>query len=202
MKVAALLLVAAISFGADAQPSGYYKKISENTYVLALKPGAKLVASLRAFQRATGTLSASVTGFGALKNARLGQYRYAGEPFRDGRVATEPTPPIHEDVTVKGHREIVSVMCNLTTNLVTAKGLKKTDPHCHVALAGSDKPAKDSQNGYPVVGGHLVEGEIDVLGEFFITTYPAAVNKQEGGGPGGSVIKLDETEGGTPLNAD
>lgn len=194
------MMVSGVSFGADSKPSGYYKKISENTYLLALKPGAKLVASLKAFQRVTGVQSASVTGLGALRNARLGQYRFAGESFSDGRIATEPTPPLHEDVIVKGHREIVSLTCNLTTNFVGEKEARKTDPHCHVALAGSDKPAKDSQNGYPVVGGHLVEGEIGVIGEFFITTYPTPVNKQGGAGPSANTLKLDETEGGTPLN--
>jgi predicted DNA-binding protein with PD1-like motif len=101
---------------------------------------------------------------------------------------------------VEGHREIVSLACNLTTNLIKDGKTSKTDPHCHLALAGSDNPAHDSWGGYPVVGGHLVEGEVAVISEIFITSYPTAINKKDGGELGGSIINLDESQGGIPLN--
>lgn len=187
------------SHAGESKPRGYYKKLDGNTYLLALEPGAKLVESLRIFQRATGVKAASVTGVGVLKDAQLGQYRFIGESLAGGGVAAPPKFPTHDDVVVRGHREIVSLTCNLTTSLVTEKGVTKTDPHCHVALAGSDHPDKDSRNGYPVVGGHLVEGEIGVIGELFITAYPTRVNKKDGGALGGSILNLDEAEGGIPL---
>lgn len=190
----AATMMAAVPAGANTDPvaahPGYYKKLDGNTYLLNLLPGAKLMESLKAFQKATGVLSASVSGLGVLQNVQLGQYRFIGEPLTNGGVATPPKYPTHDDVLIKGHREIVSLNCNLTTNAA---------PHCHIALAGSDDASANPQGGYNVVGGHLVEGEVGVIAEIFITTYPTAVNKKDGGELGGMIINLDESQGGTAL---
>ncbi len=200
-SLTAATLSAQIGLGdSETTHAGFYKKLDNNTYLLNLLPGAKLVESLKAFQKATGVPSASVSGLGVLKNVRLGQYRFIGEPLTDGSVATPPRFPTHDDVVIKGHREIVSLVCNLTTQLVNEKGTSKTDPHCHIALAGSDDASFNHQGGYNVVGGHLVEGEVAVIAELFIATYPTAVNKKDGGELGGTIIHLDESQGGTALN--
>lgn len=130
---------------------------------------------------------------------RLGQYRFIGEPLVDGTVAAPLKYPTHDDVFIKGHREVVSLVCNLTTNLVNEKGVSKSDPHCHIALAGSDDASSNPQGGYNVVGGHLIEGEVAVIAELFVTSYPTAVNKENGGQLGGTVINLNESQGGTAL---
>lgn len=184
-------MAASSAANADPVPStGYYKKLNDSTYLLNLLPGAKLMESLKAFQKNTGVLSASVTGLGVLRNVQLGQYRFLGEPLTNGAVATPPKFPTHDDVTIAGHREIVSLVCNLTTN---------ADPHCHIALAGSDDASSNPQGGYNVVGGHLVEGEVAVIAEIFIATYPTVVNKKPGGELGGMIMNLDESQGGIAL---
>lgn len=56
--IAALAIAASAGTGASvsaATRAGFYKRLDRNTYLLNLLPGAKLVESLKAFQKATGT---------------------------------------------------------------------------------------------------------------------------------------------------
>jgi len=191
------LAMAKGSEGTASVHTAYYKQLGPNGYLLSLLPGAKLIESLKAFQRGTKVATASLTGLGALKKIHIAQYRLVGEPLAGGGIATKP---VLDDTFIEGHREIVSLVCNLTTNVVKGGAVSSSDPHCHVALAGSDDASVSAEGGYPVVGGHLVEAEVAVVAELFVTTYATPVDKKYVASHGGTMIDLDENNGGIPLN--
>ena len=184
----------------NAQPAeqGRYKRLdSDSVYILSLHRGAKLIASLKAFQKATGIKSASVTGVGAVQNTRVSQFRFEGEANMAGDSATS----IGQDATViEGRREIVNLTCILaTTNFDIWSGVSPAEPHCHIALAGSDTPSTDNHSGYPAVGGHLFEAEVGVITDLVITTYSTSVKKTFDDNLNGFVIDLSDENGGTVL---
>lgn len=193
-----LAFAVAMSRPAFAEPN-YFKKVETGpTYVLSLHRGAELIASLKAFQKATGVKSASVTGVGAVQKAKVSQFRFAGESTLAGGTAHT----IGQDaVVIEGRREIVSLTCILaTTNVYAWDDAKPAEPHCHIALAGSVSPANDSHDGFPVVGGHLFEAEVGVITDLVITTYATALTKTFDDELNGFVLDLGPAYGGTALS--
>lgn len=161
---------------------GHYKKLDESTYLLSLDAGAKVAESLAAFQRSVGFASGSLTGVGVFKNTRLGFYKFND----DGTPART-----HSESLVKDAREVVSFTCNFTTTFEAAgKAPEAAPPHCHAALAGSLEKPLPAEGGFPVVGGHFIEGEVGVVAEFVVTVSQARVTKIPSAPFGGRVIDL------------
>lgn len=201
-KIRPLPIVAVVFALAPGRPAfaepNYYKKLErDSTYVLSLHRGAKLIESLKAFQKATGVKFASVTGVGAVQNTKVSQFRFAGEDT----VAGSAAHAIGQDgVVIEGRREIVSLTCILaTSNFNSWEGESQAEPHCHIALAGSNSPANDSQNGFPAVGGHLFEADVGVIVDLVITTYITALTKTFDDELNGYVLDLGPGYGGTEL---
>lgn len=159
--------------------------------MLVLTSGARVMESLKAFQKAEHVSSGSLTGVGVTRNTVLGFYRFNA----DG------TPgKTHMQDTVKDPREIVALTCNFTS-LVVEDGKPDTPapPHCHIALAGTKDPVPDTGRGWPVVGGHLIEAEVAVTAELIISTYPTSIVKRPSRELGGILVDISEKQKGVPL---
>jgi D-psicose/D-tagatose/L-ribulose 3-epimerase len=184
-------LASSTSPNPDSRVRGYYKKLDAWTYLLALEVGAKVMESLEAFQAKEHIKSASVTGVGVFSNTVLGFYKFN----EDGTPAKT-----HSESRVTGAREVVSFIGNMTTMVAEAgKPSIAAPPHCHISLAGSDEHPLPTEGGFPVVGGHLIEAEVGVIGEFIITTYPSSVTKMPSCGFGGIVLDLANDKDAFPL---
>lgn len=177
------------SSGVDAR--GHYKKLGESSYLLTLKPGSKVMEGISAFQRQERIFSGSVTGIGVFKNTSLGFYKFN----EDGTPAKT-----HSESHVKDAREVVSFTCILTTNfLESTKPATPAPPHCHIAMAGSTEKPLPEEGGFPVVGGHFIEGEVGVVAEFVIHVSQTEVNKIPSTEFGGKVIDLASDKGASLL---
>jgi predicted DNA-binding protein with PD1-like motif len=177
--------------GSLASGLGSYRKLGDNAMMIVLKPGAKLMATLTEFQAATHIKSGALTGVGVVRNTVLGYYHFNpdGTPDVPAGTNTAVGSPHRED-TVPGAREIASLTCNFTTRMIDDRGNDlASPPHCHIALAGNADYAPTGQ-GWPVVGGHLIEAEVGVTAELIVTTFDAEIIKRPSFDLGGYLIDL------------
>ena len=172
-------------------PVGHYKQLRDDTYLVVLQPGAKLLKSLTTFQALTGIKTAALTGIGVVKDTTLGFYKFNA----DGTPAKT-----HTDDTIAGAREVTSLICNFMTRIVTeGQADQAAPPHCHIALAGRDDQTPNGA-GWNVVGGHLIEATVGVTAELIVTTYPTEVNKRPSDAFGGFLIDATPAQGGTAFS--
>lgn len=112
----------------------------EKMYVIKISAGEKLMESIFKFMNEKNIQSGSINGIGALENTKIGYFD------RDQK---------------KYLYKVVEPCCelvSLTGNLAWADDGKPI-AHVHVALGLPD---------YSVVGGHLVEGTVGVVGEMIV----------------------------------
>jgi len=120
-----------------------------NSYLLVLKAGQPVVASLNAFMEKEKLPGASFTGIGAVKNTELAYYNMDKRKYVYKKFASP--------------MEVLS----LTGNLGYFQG--KPIVHTHTALAASD---------YTVHGGHLKEAEVSLILEIFITPTTKPITRE------------------------
>ncbi|MFD0751121.1 PPC domain-containing DNA-binding protein [Mucilaginibacter calamicampi] len=122
-----------------------YRKDGNGSYLLVLKRGQPLIASLNAFIAKEKLPGASITGLGAVENAEIAYYDLAKKKYKYQKFV-----PSMEVLSLNG-------------NLGTFEGLPIV--HAHVALADSN---------YVVRGGHVKEAVVSLILEITIvpTTKP------------------------------
>ncbi|PJJ83498.1 PPC domain-containing DNA-binding protein [Mucilaginibacter auburnensis] len=122
-----------------------YRKDGNGSYLLVLKRGQPLIASLNAFMAKEKLPGASISGLGAVENAEIAYYDIAKQKYKYQKF----TPSM----------EVLS----LNGNLGTLEG--QPIVHAHIALADSN---------YVVRGGHVKEAYVSLILEITIvpTTKP------------------------------
>lgn len=120
-----------------------------NNYLLVLKKGQPVIASLVAFMAKEKLAGASISGIGAVENTTVAYYnipqqRYIYQKFDQSM-------------------EVLSLTGNL--------GYFENQPivHAHVALAASD---------YKVFGGHVKEAYVSLILEIFITPTTKPITRE------------------------
>ena len=113
---------------------------TEDGFHLLIEKDELLMATLKAFVEERKIPSATLTGLGALKGARLGFYHLEEKKY-DERVFS-------------GDHELISLVGNASWHG------NEAIIHCHVTLG-------DEQ--FRVWGGHLFEAEVAVVGEVFLS---------------------------------
>lgn len=155
MKIKALLLFLFATTSALAQTSPTisadaldYRKDGSN-YLLVLKRGQPVIASLTAFMQKEKLPGASISGIGAIHKVEVAYYNLEAKKYQYKKF--EPS------------MEVLSLTGNL--------GYFENKPivHAHVALGGSD---------YNVVGGHLKEAEVSLILEIFITPTSKPITRE------------------------
>jgi predicted DNA-binding protein with PD1-like motif len=122
-----------------------YRKDGNGSYLLVLKRGQPLIASLNAFIAKEKLPGASITGLGAVENAEIAYYDLVKKKYKYQKFV-----PSMEVLSLNG-------------NLGTFEGAPVV--HAHVALADSN---------YVVRGGHVKEAVVSLILEITIvpTTKP------------------------------
>jgi len=120
-----------------------------NSYLLVLKVGQPVVASLNAFMEKEKLPGAYFTGIGAVKNAEVAYYNIEKKKYVYKKFAPS--------------MEVLSLNGNL--------GYFENKPvvHPHIAMAASD---------YTVHGGHLKEAEVSLILEIFITPLTKPITRE------------------------
>lgn len=120
-----------------------------NNYLLVLKRGQPLIASLTAFMEKEKLPGASVSGIGAVQQAEVAYYDVQTEKYKYKKF--EPS------------MEVLSLTGNL--------GYFENKPivHTHIALAGPD---------YTVHGGHVKEAVVSLILEIFITPTTKPITRE------------------------
>ena len=120
-----------------------------NNYLLVLKAGQPLIASLTAFMEKERLPGASLSGIGAVKNVEVAYYDIQAQKYK-----------YH---TFKPSMEVLSLNGNM--------GYFQNKPivHAHVALADSS---------YTVHGGHVKEAEVSLILEIFITPTSKPITRE------------------------
>lgn len=132
---------------AAARPIQYKK--AGTSYVLVLRPGDKLVDSLKAFQEKEKLPSAHLVGLGFVKNSRIGFYSGEQKKYQE-KAFPEPME-----------------LASLTGSLSWVDG--KPWIHCHAVLSGAD---------FHAIGGHLMEAEFALTGEVYITPLDLRIERR------------------------
>lgn len=154
----ALIIVLGICCRLSAQVTGADKPVSAadldyrkdgNNYLLVLKAGQPLIASLTAFMEKERLSGASLSGIGAVKNVEVAYYDIQAQKYK-----------YH---TFKPSMEVLSLNGNM--------GYFQNKPivHAHVALADSS---------YTVHGGHVKEAEVSLILEIFITPTSKPITRE------------------------
>lgn len=120
-----------------------------NNYLLVLKVGQPLIASLTAFMEKEKLPGASITGIGAVKNVEVAYYDIDAKKYKYKKFGPS--------------MEVLA----LTGNLGYFEG--KPIVHSHIALADSD---------YAVHGGHVKEAEVSLILEIFITPTTKPITRE------------------------
>jgi predicted DNA-binding protein with PD1-like motif len=144
-----------------------YRK-TETGYVLVLTPGQRIISSLKEFQKLKKIESASVQGIGAVRNTSIGHFNFES--------AT------HDEAVFKESHELVSLNCTL------GRFEGSSLPHCHIAI-GLGK-----EDGHRVVGGHLNEAEVSIIGEFSITASQSELVRTFDQPFNGKLVDLNQLE--------
>ncbi|MGE4431683.1 MAG: PPC domain-containing DNA-binding protein [Sphingobium sp.] len=118
-------------------------------YLLVLRKGQPVVASLNAFLAKENIPGASISGIGAVENAEVAYYDIAAKQYRVTTFA-----PSMEVLSLKG-------------NLGSLDG--EPVVHAHIALGGAD---------YTVHGGHLREATVSLILEIFITPTTKPIERE------------------------
>lgn len=118
-------------------------------YLLVLKAGQPVVASLNAFMEKEKLPGAYFSGIGAVKNIEIAYYNIDQKKYVYKKFAPS--------------MEVLSLNGNI--------GYFESKPivHPHIALAASD---------YTVHGGHLKEAEVSLILEIFITPTSKAITRE------------------------
>ncbi|WP_170982761.1 PPC domain-containing DNA-binding protein [Dyadobacter frigoris] len=120
-----------------------------NNYLLVIKRGQPLIASLTAFMESEKLPGASISGIGAVQHVEIGYYDLDEKKYKYKRF--EPS------------MEVLSLSGNI--------GYFENKPivHAHIALAGSD---------FNVHGGHVKEAEVSLILEIFITPTTRPITRE------------------------
>jgi predicted DNA-binding protein with PD1-like motif len=156
-KVFALLLF--VSLGLSAQTTTVtpkpitaadldYRK-DGNNYLLVLKRGQPLIASLNAFMEKEKLPGASISGIGAVQNTEVAYYDLEAKKYKYQKF--------------EGSMEVLALQGNL--------GYFEGKPivHSHITLAGPD---------YTVHGGHVKEAIVSLILEIFITPTTKPITRE------------------------
>lgn len=127
----------------------------ENSTILVLEKGEKLVESLTHFAKLTNLNAGSIQGLGALEEVELGFYHLHQKSY--------------QRTTLKGDWELVALNGNIT--------LKEGLPfvHVHAALGGED---------FSLKGGHLFEAVVAVTCEITIVPHTGLIERHAHSGIG------------------
>jgi predicted DNA-binding protein with PD1-like motif len=120
-----------------------------NGYLLVLKRGQPVIASLMALMEKEKLPGASISGIGAVQHTELAYYNLEQKRYQYTKF--EPS------------MEVLSLNGNI--------GYFENKPvvHAHIALAGSD---------YTVHGGHLKEADVSLILEIFITATTKPITRE------------------------
>lgn len=120
-----------------------------NNYLLVLKRGQSVIASLTAFMEKEKLPGASISGIGAVQNVEVAYYDLETKKYKYKKF--EPS------------MEVLSLNGNL--------GYFENKPivHAHIALAGPD---------YTVHGGHVKEAVVSLILEIFITPTTKPITRE------------------------
>lgn len=125
-----------------------YRKNGSN-YLLVLKRGQSLIATLNAFMEKDKFPGASISGIGAVHHTEIGYYNMETQKYQYKRF--EPS------------MEVLSLQGNL--------GYFQNKPivHAHIALGWPD---------YAMFGGHVKETEVSLILEIFITPTTNTITRE------------------------
>jgi predicted DNA-binding protein with PD1-like motif len=125
-----------------------YRRDGSN-YLLDLKQGQPVIASLAAFMEKEKLAGASISGIGAVRKVEIAYYDIIAKKYKYKKF--DPS------------MEVLSLTGNI--------GYFENKPvvHAHVALADS---------GYAVHGGHLKEAEVSLILEIFITPTSKPITRE------------------------
>lgn len=159
MKFKAFTVLLFVSFGLGAQTTTMppkqitaadldYRK-DGNNYLLVLKRGQPLIASLNAFMEKEKLPGASISGIGAVQNTEVAYYDLETKKYKYQRF--------------EGSMEVLALQGNL--------GYFENKPivHSHITLAGPD---------YTVHGGHVKEAIVSLILEIFITPTTKPITRE------------------------
>ncbi|HEX9750623.1 MAG TPA: PPC domain-containing DNA-binding protein [candidate division Zixibacteria bacterium] len=141
----------------------YFRRTSSG-YVIRLKKGEEIHASLTRFMKAMDIGAGSVTGLGAVTKVALGYFH------ADTRE--------YDRFEYNDEYELVS----LTGNLSYDDGNPRL--HAHVVISGPDMKA---------ISGHLFEASIAVTGEFYLTFVDQRIDRVYDDETGLKLLNLPET---------
>ena len=148
---------------AAAAPTELDYRKDNNSYLLVLKPGQKVMESLMAFMEKEKLPGAQFTAIGAVKNTEVAYYNLETKTYQPKKF--------------EASGEVLSLNGSL--------GYFDNKPvaHAHIALAGPD---------FTVYGGHLREAEVSLVLEIFITpTSERIVRELNTDFPGLKTINLE-----------
>jgi uncharacterized protein len=159
MKFNSFIILLFISFSLAAQsttgtPSVInadsldYRK-DGNNYLLVLRRGQPLIASLVAFMAKEKLPGASISGIGAVQNTEVAYYDIVEKKYKYKKF--------------EGSMEVLALQGNL--------GYFENKPivHAHITLAGPD---------YTVYGGHVKEATVSLILEIFITPTTKPITRE------------------------
>lgn len=141
-------IVLSMSSGFSHASDLKFRKENKN-YVLILSPGQKIIESLKAFAEKEKIKGASFTAIGGVKNAEVAYYNLNTKVYQPKKFE-EPM-------------EVLSFIGNI------GQFEKKPIVHGHITLSGPD---------YKVMGGHLMDAEVTVTFEIFITPMKNALIRE------------------------
>lgn len=160
MMIKILLFLLLPMTGVAQSPEPQYRKTSTG-FVVVLKPGQKIMESLKTIQVKEKIQSASFIGLGSVQNVEMS--------FFDRKKKT------YDKKKFPAFAELVSLNGSLSWN----EG--KPWPHAHVSI-GDEK--------FNVKAGHLEEAETALTAEIFITTDPKILDRVRDEEVGAAFIKL------------
>lgn len=125
------------------------KKIRDNMYAIHMVKGEKMMSLLKEFAVQNSIGFAKISGIGAVCDVHL-------SVIKDGVYNPDKLP--HKSL------EIVSLQGNIT--------LLNNSPfvHAHISLGETD-------GSYNIIGGHLVEATISLVGEIFVEVFDKEVTR-------------------------
>lgn len=158
MRFYLILLTMFAAFSASAQAVTNPKTITAeeldyrkdgNNYLLVLKRGQPLIASLTAFMQKEKLPGASLSGIGAVEKIEIAYYDLVGKKYKYKKF--EPS------------MEVLALTGNV--------GYFENKPivHAHIALGGPD---------FMVHGGHVKEAEVSLILEIFITPTTKPITRE------------------------
>ncbi len=154
MKITSLVVMLFISCIAKAQTTTVtaadldYRK-DGNGYLLVLKRGQPLIASLNAFMEKEKLPGASISGIGAVQDAEVAYYDINAKAYKYKKF--------------EGSMEVLSLQGNI--------GYFENKPivHPHITLGASD---------FTVHGGHVKEAIVSLILEIFITPTTKPITRE------------------------